>query len=63
MHAGRGATAHLRFGRPSIGGVSTLTIFEQSEDGASNDEIAEDFGVSPSDVRWAVAYENARHAA
>lgn len=53
----------VRFGRPSVGGVSTLTIFEYAEEGASRDEIAEEFDVSATDVRWALAFENARDAA
>lgn len=53
----------VRFGRPSVGGVSTAVVFEQVEDGATQDEIAEDFGLSKKDVRWALAFENARHAA
>jgi hypothetical protein len=32
--------------------VSTLSIFEQSEYGASAGEIAEDFEISVTDVRW-----------
>lgn len=52
----------VRFGRPSVGGVSTITIFEQSEAGASQAEIAADFDLQLKDVRWAMAYENARHA-
>lgn len=53
----------VRFGRPSVGGVSTATVFEQSEDGASREEIAETFSLSLADVGWALAYENARQAA
>jgi uncharacterized protein (DUF433 family)/DNA-binding transcriptional MerR regulator len=52
----------VRFGRPSVGGVSTLSIYEYAEEGASRDEIVADFGLTPADVRWALAYENARQA-
>jgi len=52
----------IRFGRPAVGGVSTASIYEQSEAGASNGEIAETFGLAEKDVRWALAYENARAA-
>lgn len=53
----------VRFGRPAVGGVSTLAIFEQSEAGASHRELADDFELSETEVRWALAYENTRHAA
>jgi uncharacterized protein (DUF433 family) len=53
----------IRFGRPAVAGVSTLSIFETSEEGATKDEIAEDFGISVADVRWALSYEEQRHAA
>lgn len=52
----------VRFGRPSVSGISTMTIYEYAEEGASPDEIAEEFEVSVIDVRWALAYENARQA-
>lgn len=52
----------VRFGRPAVAGVSTLSLFELSEEGASADEIATDFQLSRSDVRWALAYEESRHA-
>jgi uncharacterized protein (DUF433 family) len=52
----------VRFGRPAVGGVSTEAIFEQSKDGASNRELAEHFDLSPSDIRWALSYENSRRA-
>lgn len=53
----------VRFGRPAIAGVSTESIFESSEDGASAEEIAADFGLSVGKVRWALSYEEARHTA
>jgi uncharacterized protein (DUF433 family) len=49
---------HVRFGRPSVAGVSTRAIFDESEAGASTQELAEDFEISAADVRWAIAYEN-----
>lgn len=52
----------VRFGRPAIKGVSTASLFEQSESGASLEELAEDFGLTATDVHWALAYENERHA-
>ena len=53
----------VRFGRPAVAGISTVSIFEQAEDGASADELATDFGISISEVRWALSYEEQRHAA
>ena len=53
----------IRFGRPAVSGVSTLAIFEQAEAGASLDELAEDFELAVAEIRWAIAYENTRHAA
>lgn len=52
----------VRFGRPAVSGVSTATIFDYSEEGATRDEIAEEFELSLKDVRWALSFENARHA-
>jgi uncharacterized protein (DUF433 family) len=52
----------VRFGRPAVAGVSTSSVYEQSEAGATPEEIAEDFAMSLSDVRWALAYENERRA-
>ncbi|HTW14954.1 MAG TPA: DUF433 domain-containing protein [Nocardioides sp.] len=52
----------VRFGRPSVQGISTLSIYEYAEEGASRAEIAADFGLRETDVRWALAYENARQA-
>lgn len=37
----------IRFGRPSVGGISTLALFEQSESGASAEEIAATYGLPP----------------
>jgi uncharacterized protein (DUF433 family) len=47
----------IRFGRPSIGGISTDVIWEHDEAGESVDEIAEAFGLTLDDVRWALSYE------
>ncbi len=52
----------VRFGRPAVGGISTEVIWEHSEDGEDDDEIAEVFGLSPRDVAWALAYEKPRRA-
>lgn len=53
----------VRFGRPSIGGVSTEVIWEQDEVGEDVEQIASTYELSVADVRWALAYENAARAA
>ncbi|MDG9674693.1 DUF433 domain-containing protein [Micromonospora sp. DH14] len=53
----------VRFGRPSIKGISTETIWEQDEVGLNVDEIAETYQLDIADVRWALAYENSQRAA
>jgi uncharacterized protein (DUF433 family) len=51
-----------RFGRPAVNGISTEVIWEHSEGGEADDEIAEAFDLSLSDVEWALAYEKPRRA-
>lgn len=54
----------IRFGRPSVAGISTRAIAERADEGATPQEVAEDFDLSLEDVRWALAYETApKHAA
>jgi uncharacterized protein (DUF433 family) len=53
----------VRFGRPSIHGISTEALWEQVEDGMEASEVARDYSLSVSDVRWAVSYEAATRAA
>lgn len=54
-----------RFGRPSVGGISTEVLWEHADGGEDEDEdeIAETFALSLADVRWALAYETANRAA
>lgn len=47
----------VRFGKPSIKGVSTEVIGEQHDAGEETDAIAEMYALEPSDVAWALAYE------
>jgi uncharacterized protein (DUF433 family) len=56
-------TPDVRFGRPAIKGISTEAIWEQAEVGEDIEDIAEVNGLEVADVRWALAYENAQHAA
>jgi uncharacterized protein (DUF433 family)/DNA-binding transcriptional MerR regulator len=53
----------LRFGSPSVAGISTEAVWEQAEAGADDAEIAEMFGVTLDDVRWSLAYETSARAA
>lgn len=53
----------VRFGLPSIRGIKTEVIWEHLEADESVDEVAEEFSLSPDDVRWAYAYETSVRAA
>ncbi|GAA0963067.1 DUF433 domain-containing protein [Actinocorallia libanotica] len=53
----------IRFGRPSVNGVSTEVIWEHDQDGEDTETIAATFQLTSSDVHWALAYENSRRAA
>jgi len=52
----------VRFGRPSIDGISTRAIFEESEGGYAVEELAELYGLTQKQIRWALAYEGTRAA-
>jgi uncharacterized protein (DUF433 family) len=52
----------VRFGRPAVGGISTEVLWEQIDAGATIAEVAEDFELPESDVRWAASYEYSRVA-
>lgn len=53
----------LRFGSPSVGGISTEILYEQSESGEDEEDLAETFGLTVPQVRWAISYEMANAAA
>lgn len=55
-------TPDLRFGRPEVGGVSTEVLWEHAKDGEADEEIAEGFGLSEEDVRWALTYEQSQQS-
>lgn len=52
----------VRFGKPSIKGISTEVIWEQDDAGEDVATIAEIYRLDVADVRWALAYENAQNA-
>jgi uncharacterized protein (DUF433 family)/transposase len=53
----------MRFGRPSVGGISTEVLCEHDISGSDPDEIAATFGLSPAQVAWALAFESTTRAA
>jgi uncharacterized protein (DUF433 family) len=53
----------LRGGRPAVGGISTAVIWEHDEAGEDPEEIADDFGLTTDQVRWALAFETSIRAA
>ena len=53
----------VRFGRPSVKGISTEVIREQDEVGVDLEEIARTYQLDLADVRWALAYEYSQRAA
>ncbi len=52
-----------RFGRPSVGGISTAVLNEYADDGYSYQEIADEFDLTVREVEMAVAYELSSKAA
>lgn len=52
-----------RFGRPTVGGVSTAVLWEQVKAGVDPVDVAGGYDVSESDVEWAVKYEDQRQLA
>jgi uncharacterized protein (DUF433 family) len=53
----------VRFGRPSIDGISTESLWEHEQAGETTEEIADEFSLSAGAVRWAIAYEQSARAA
>ncbi len=51
-----------RFGHPAIKGISTAVIWEHIDGGEEDADVADQFGLSVEDVRWACNYEMSRHA-
>lgn len=52
----------VRFGRPSVGGISTAALWEQADAGEDVEHLAEVYQLTVADVRWALAYENSQRA-
>jgi uncharacterized protein (DUF433 family) len=53
----------IRFGAPSVGGISTSILREQDQAGEEESDIADTFGLTLEQVRWALSYEMANEAA
>lgn len=47
----------IRFGAPSVGGISTAILWEQISGGEDERDVADTFGLTVAQVRWATAYE------
>lgn len=47
----------VRFGSPTVRGIRTETMWELSEGGEDEHDIAETYGLTVTEVRWALAYE------
>lgn len=53
----------VRFGAPSVGGISTTILREQDLTGETEEDLAETYGLTLNQVRWALSYEMANEAA
>ena len=49
----------VRFGRPSVRATPTDTLFERFRAGDSTQELAEDYGLSATEIEEAIRYESA----
>lgn len=47
----------VRFGAPSVGGISTAILWEQAEGGEDEQDLADIYGLTLQQVRWALTYE------
>jgi uncharacterized protein (DUF433 family) len=54
---------NVRFGLPAIDGVRTEVLWEHSESGETDEDIASEFDMPVDSVRWALAYETSARAA
>jgi uncharacterized protein (DUF433 family) len=53
----------VRFGEPAIKGISTEVLWEHDAAGEDVHEIADAFGLTEAEVRWALSYESSLRAA
>lgn len=47
----------IRSGKPSVGGISTQILWEQSNAGEDEQDLADMYGLKLAQVRWALSYE------
>ena len=52
-----------RAGWPAVNGITTEVLWEHEQSGETIAEVAEEYGLSDEDVRWAIAYETSARAA
>jgi uncharacterized protein (DUF433 family) len=52
----------VRFGRPSVNGISTAAIWEQVDAGEDEEALAKLYEMTVADVRWALSYEHSQRA-
>jgi uncharacterized protein (DUF433 family) len=53
----------VRFGKPAVRGISTEVIWEHVEADEPFGDVADQFDLTPDEVRWAYAYETSARAA
>lgn len=53
----------VRFGAPSVGGISTEILWEQAQGGEDENDLADIYELDLKQVRWALAYEATTQAA
>jgi uncharacterized protein (DUF433 family) len=53
----------VRFGFPAVDGIRTEILWEHSESGETEEDIASEFDLLVASVRWALAYETSSRAA
>ncbi len=53
---------NVRFGLPAVSGIRTEILWEHLDADEAFDEVADEFGLSVDEVRWAHAYETALRA-
>jgi uncharacterized protein (DUF433 family) len=53
----------VRFGAPSVGGISTEILREQDTAGETEEDLADTYGLTLAQVRWGLSFEMANEAA
>lgn len=53
----------VRFGAPSVGGISTAILWEQASGGEDEGDLAATYSLTGAQVRWTLSYEMTNEAA